>query len=339
MTLKLVCSIFKSQWMIFSVLAIVCFEVAPWGRTVTVQGAEVVDRIVAVVNEDLITLRELNQAMRPFEMQLQERGYPADQERQLRFEFRTEMLNKMISDKLTEQEIDRLDITVSPTEIDKAVERLKSANFHTDEQLRQALARDGMTLADLRRKLEKQILRRQLIHQEIKSRIVITKEEIKRYYDQHSSEYGSAQRYHLRNIVMSVGPGTDEYQKQQVLKRMKAIYSRLKTGVSFTLLAKQYSESLLAPEGGDLGFFKMADLSPQIQGALKGKTAGEFTPVLDTDQGYQIFYIEKIEVQPPRPLEDVSAEISEKLYNEVLDQKFKSWLTELRKRSHIKIVQ
>lgn len=297
------------------------------------------DRIVAVVNDELITLRELNKALELFENRIESEDYSAEKKRQLMYELRLDVLNKMINDKLTEQEIRRLDITVSQAEIDNAVERLKSANFYTDEQLREALARDGMTIEELRRKMKDQILRRHLIHQEVKSKIVITKEEVKRYYEAHPSEYGAVQRYHLRNIVMAVHAGADEYQKQQVLQQMQHVYGLLKDGVSFTGLARRYSQSLLASEGGDLGFFRIDELSPQIQQALNGKKAGEFTSILDTAQGYQIFYVETIEMQSPQPLEAVSAEISEKLYNEILDQKFESWLIELRKRSHIKIIQ
>jgi peptidyl-prolyl cis-trans isomerase SurA len=294
---------------------------------------------VAVVNDELITMRELNKTLEVFESRIKMQGYSAEKERQLMYELRLDMLNTMINDKLTEQEIRRLDITVSKAEIDNAVKRLKNANFYTDEQLREVLARDGMTMEDLHRKIKDQILRRHLIDQEVKSKVVITKEEIERYYNRHLPEYGAVPSYHLRNIVMSVYPGADEYQKQQVLQQMQRIYDRLKEGASFAGLARQYSQSLLASEGGDLGRFKRDELSQQIQRALDGKKAGEFTAVLDTEQGYQIFYIEKIEMQSPRPLEAVSAEISEKLYNEILDQKFESWLIELRKRSYIKIME
>ena len=98
------------------------------------------------------------------------------------------------------------------------------------------------------------------------------------------------------------------------------------------------SESELATEGGDLGFFKLESLSPQLQEALKEVSVGGFTPILETDQGYQIFYVQALEVTPGKALKEVAPEIQEKLYAEVVDKKFKSWLEDLRKRSHIKIV-
>lgn len=333
MTLKSFFSIFRSSRLVLFIMAVVCCY-----DPSDVFSAEVVDRIVAVVNDDLITLREFNKALEPFERQIRSRGYPAEHEQRLMYDVRQEMLDKMINDKLTEQEIKRVNITVSPVEIDQAVERLKRDRYYTDEQLRQVLAKDGMTIEDLRARVKDQILKRHLINQEIKSKIIITKEEIRRYYDSHPSEYGPANAYHLRNIVM-IASGTSAFGKQLVLEKMENIHFLLQQGESFPALARQYSQSPLASEGGDLGFFKLNDLSSQIQQAITGKTAGEFTPVLDTEQGYQIFYIEAVAEQPGRSLDEVSVEISEKLYNEILDKKFEAWLIELKQHSHIKIIQ
>ena len=95
---------------------------------------------------------------------------------------------------------------------------------------------------------------------------------------------------------------------------MEDVQEKLEDGQPFELLAKTYSESPLAADGGDLGFFKMEDLSPQLQKALSGINAGEFTPILETDQGYQIFYVQEIEVTPGKSLSEVSAKIQEKLF-------------------------
>ena len=127
--------------------------------------------------------------------------------------------------------------------------------------------------------------------------------------------------------------------KFQNNRSFNLIIGEVEEGESFEVLAKTYSESPLAAEGGNLGFFKIETLSPQLQKALKGLNAGEFTPILETDQGYQIFYIQKIEVTPGKSLSEVSAEIQEKLFDEKVDKKFQSWLEDLRKRSHIKIIK
>jgi peptidyl-prolyl cis-trans isomerase SurA len=104
-------------------------------------------------------------------------------------------------------------------------------------------------------------------------------------------------------------------------------------------LANAYSESSSTADGGYLGLFKIDALLPQLQEAINGMKAGEFTSVLDTDQGYQIFYISEIVKTPGKSCEEAAPEIGAKLYNEVVNEKFAAWLEELRKKSHIKIIK
>jgi peptidyl-prolyl cis-trans isomerase SurA len=104
-------------------------------------------------------------------------------------------------------------------------------------------------------------------------------------------------------------------------------------------MARNYSESSTAPEGGDLGLFELDSLSPQLQKTIKGMKPGEVTPVLETDQGYQIFFLQEILKTPGKSLKDVSPEIQRILYEENADKKYQEWIEGLRKQSTIKIIQ
>ncbi len=303
------------------------------------EGAEVVDRIVAVVNDDIISLFELNQSLKPYTEKIRALGYTSEKERKMLFKVREDILNQLIDQKLTDQEIKRFRIAISEKEIDSAIERIKEVNFYTDEELKEALAREGLTIEKYRKRMKEQMLRTKLVNLEIKSKIVITKEDIKSYYESHADEYGGENKYHLRNIIMKVFSAANEAEKLAVYKKMESILAKLKDGESFEAMAAAYSESSLASEGGDLGLFGLDDLSPQLQEAIRGLNAGEFTSVLDTDQGYQIFFVQDIIKTQGRSLEEVSPEIEEKLFNEIVDEKFRSWLEGLRKRSCIKIVK
>ena len=120
---------------------------------------------------------------------------------------------------------------------------------------------------------------------------------------------------------------------------MNEILAKLNTEQPFETIAESYSESSLAAESGDLGLFVLTELSPQIQEYIKDMKAGEFTPVLDTSQGYQIIFVQEVVKTPDKPLEEVSAEIEKILYNEVLEKKFLSWLEDLRSQAVIKIIK
>jgi peptidyl-prolyl cis-trans isomerase SurA len=318
------------------IIAAVCFLVC---NAEEVRARQVVDRIVAVVNDDIISLYELNQTMRPFVEKIKSMGYTIEKERQMTFKVRSEMLNQLIDQKLTDQEVASNNLRASEAEIDRAIERFKELKLYTDEDFRAALASQGMTYDNYRAKLRDQILRNKLVNLQVKSKIVITQEDIKTYYDEHMGEFTGEAKYHLRNIIIKDTSMGDEAKRDAIMEKMEAIRTEMQGGADFKELARIHSQSSFAQSGGDLGTFDLADLSEQIKSALQGLQAGDVTPVLETEQGFQIFYIEEIIPSQGKTLEEASDAIQQALYNEVANKKFDAWLEGLRERSHIKIIQ
>ena len=118
---------------------------------------------------------------------------------------------------------------------------------------------------------------------------------------------------------------------------MRDIHQQLEEGASFEALAQEYSQSSFASEGGELGLFAIDDLSVALQKEIRGLGAGEFTPVIETGQGYQIFLVQEIVRPPAVALEQAMPQIRQKLYREKLNQRFEVWVKELREQAHIKI--
>jgi peptidyl-prolyl cis-trans isomerase SurA len=300
--------------------------------------AEVVDRIVAVVNQDIILMSELRDRMQPYTQRILQQNLDKDKQREVLFKVRKEILDRLVDEKLTDQEIKREKIQVDEAEIDQTIERIKAANYFTDEDLRQHLQQDHMTMKQYRDKVKEQILRARLLNYEVKSRIVVTEQDINAYYKSHPELYGGKISYHLRNILMKVPDYATDAQKQAIQEQMQNVRSQIKDEASFTKLAQTYSQSPTAAEGGDIGEFEEDTLSPQIQAALNGLKAGQTSAVLDTDQGFQIFYVQAIKRSNAKPLKSVKDEIHQKLFNQIVDKKFVSWLDDLRSKSHIKII-
>jgi len=324
---------------IYCIIGTLFFCVFGYPFVITTKGAEIVDRIVAVVNDEVITLIELNNTLKPYMEKIQSLGYPQDKEQELLFKVRKDMLDRLINQKIEDQEIKRSKVEISEEQVDKTIERVKETNYLTDEQLRAALAKDGLTIEEYRSKIKDQILRERLVSLKVKSKIVITKEDIKAYYEKHIKEYGGKQKYHLRNIIMKVPLFLGSEKKLEIKAKMDEILEKLKAGESFKALAAKYSESPAASDGGDLGEFEFDALSPQLQNAIEKIKPGEYTSVLDTDQGYQIFLIEEIVNTPGKTLEEMSPEIERILFNESIDNKYQAWIGNLRKESVVKIIQ
>lgn len=302
-------------------------------------SAEVVDRVVAVVNEDIISLSELSNAVQPYAEKIKSLGYPPEKEREMLFKVREDMLNQLINQKLTDQESKRYNISVIDKELDNAIERVKEVNHFTDEDLRSMLAKEDLSIEGYRDKIREHLIRSKLLNFEVKSKIVITSDEIKSYYNSNIEKYRGEKKYHLKNMIKVFGLRVSDDEKQSIMLKMEEIYYKLKEGQLFEDVSKAYAVSEFDIKSLDLGTFKYDQLSPEVQAAIKGLKAGEFTNVFETEVGYQIVYIENIEEKPDRSLEEVTPEIQETLFLEVVEKKFESWIGDLRQKSHIKVIK
>ncbi|SLM32399.1 PpiD2 [Desulfamplus magnetovallimortis] len=300
--------------------------------------AELVDRIVAIVNNDVITLLELNSALRPYMDQIESAGYDSEKKEKMAYQLRQDMLNRMIERKMTDQEVKRLQLTVSDKEVDNAIERLKQAQFMTQEELEKALLHDGLTYEDYREKIREEILRPKLINFSVKSKVVVTDTDIKNYYDSHPEEFAGEKRYYLKNIVFPFDSFASQSLMDEQMEKAREVKSMLLSGKSFASLAREYSDAPNAHDGGDLGLFDLETISDTIKKAVKPLKAGEFSDIILTDQGYQIFYVERVEEKKGKSLEEVSQEISQTLYDEIVEKRFREWLDTLKEKSHIKVM-
>ena len=304
-----------------------------------ISHADVVDRIVAIVNEDAVTLSELDEAVEPFVKQIDEAPYGPDEKRQLLSKVRQDMLNNLINQKLTDQESKRLGITIHESEIDKRLEVVKSENFFTDDDLKKALEAEGYSLEEYREKIKEQLLSQKLVHMEVKSKIAITEEEISEYYENHKKEYGGAVQYHLRTVLIRVSSWEKTEERDMALERMNIVMEALDGGMPFEKAASQYSEDLTAKDGGDLGLFTIEELAPELQETVRWMKEGDVSSVLQSSQGYQVLFLEEIRSASGKTLEEARAEIQQQLYREEVEKKYKAWLEALRERSYIKIIQ
>ncbi len=288
--------------------------------------ADVVDRIVAIVNDDIITLVQLDREAAPYVKNIESSSYPDEKKQQMIKDLKKKILNALIDQSLTHQEAGRYHINVSDNEITNAVENVRKSRGLSKEEFRAALAREGLSLDEYRENVKKQILQARLINFAVKSKVVVTESDIKAYYDAHKDRYAGSKRYHLRNILMD-----DE-------SRIREVKKKLDHGGNFAALAKQYSTAPNASDGGDLGMFDIENFSESVKNSISRLGKGEYTPVISTDRGFQIFYIEDIVIKGRKTYKQAHDEIHEILYRQKVKNKFETWLEALKKRAAIKIM-
>ena len=305
---------------------------------VTGASGELVDRIVAIVNNDAITLSELNEAIKPYAQQIRASRYTPGQGHKMLLQLRQDILNSMIDQKLTDQQSKNLGVQVQDIDVEQRIEQIKREHFLTEEELRKTLAAEDYTMEEYRQHLKEQMLRIKLINMEVKSKIAITEKEIRDYYEKHKEKYQEQKKYHLRTILIRIS-SSKASENAEALKKAEAIVRKLEAGTPFEMLAEQYSEDATAKDGGDLGLFSLEELSPKFQEAVRNMKAGEFSPVLETPLGYQILMLQQVKTFPAKTLKEARIEIQESLYKDLVEEKYKAWLTALRERSYIKIIQ
>ncbi|MBW2031420.1 MAG: peptidyl-prolyl cis-trans isomerase [Deltaproteobacteria bacterium] len=299
-------------------------------------SGEIVNRIVAIVNDDIITLYELNKRIKeltglvPNDLRLKgEEEYLAT---------RRQVLELLIDEKIARRKIDELGIRISKRRIDATIERVKEENRWTQEDLLRMLKEEGMTFEEYREKIKGELERVELINHEVKSKIVIREEEIRKYYEDHKERYRTEERVHLAGIFLVAGSRDQRDEMLRVEETGNRLLAELRNGGDFASLARMYSRGPGAEDGGNLGVFELGQLDPTLSKVLKGLREGETSGLIRRPNGYQIIRLLKREGGQVKSLGQVRDAIYRILYRQEIDHLYSSWIKELRASSYTKIV-
>jgi peptidyl-prolyl cis-trans isomerase SurA len=308
--------------------AIVCLLV--WFGSIR---AETLDRIVAVVNGDIILYSELQEQIRALtkaapDLKMDD---PA-----LRNKVERELLQEMIRNRLTDQEIRRLKIVVTSREVDEAVDAIKQENHFTDAQFEYVIQQQGQTRDQFRQGIKKEMERSRLVERVLKSKTIITPEQVDAYLK--SEESALSEKRRLAILFLPYPEGASTQKVEEVDKQARDISNRLKGGADFSNLAKEYSKGPAAPEGGDLGYISVDELSPQIEAATRGLKPGETTDLLKTPAGYFILKVIDIRREKKGSLDTSAREKAQRQLLQIeMNRKFQDWVRDLESRSFIQI--
>ena len=299
--------------------------------------AEVVDRIIAYVNDDIITLSELNERTNAFVAARRQNPFLREEEQSLE-EIRRNILDLLINERLAAQEISRLKISVSDEEMAEAIGTILRENRLTQETLEAKLRQDGKTIEDLREQIKAGLEQKKLVNREVSSKTVITDEMIQAYYEDHIEEFERKERWRIQDIYLPFTPTDTPEERTHLRNVAKKILERLRTEGDFTSLAKRYSQGPGAEAGGDLGFFSKGELEPVLEAAIEALKPGEVSPDIETTRGIHIIKLTEVDKTPAKPLEEVEGTIRDLLYRREVDFRYREWLSGLRERSYVKIV-
>ncbi len=310
-------------------LAYMFFPAQPWARS------EICDRIVAMVEDDLITLYELNRRIK--QITGMDPNVLEQQNKEKFLETRKKVLDYLIDEKIAQKKIKELGIEVTDKEVDNAIEKIKKDNHLTQEGLIAALKAEGMTYLQYREKVKTDLERMRLINYEVKSKIIVKDQQVKKYYEQHKDQFKVKGSLRLAMIFLPYKDPDDIQSKEQLQDVVKQIYQRLRKGEDFATLAKQYSKGPGASEGGDIGEFDPGQLDPKIRTAIENLKQGEVSQPIHRYNGIQIIKVVRRYKGSVRPFDEVKDAIYDILYRQEVNKKYYAWIKDLRSKAYIKI--
>lgn len=298
---------------------------------------QLIDRVVAIVNDEAITQSELDGYLRPLYEEFKHQYDGPELARQLN-EARLKLLNQMIEDRLVFQEAKARQIPVTEGEIEDRIEEFKK-RFASQDEFEKALTTEGFTLAKLRERYEREIAIRRLHDLEIRSRVVVSPLEVEEYYKTNPSEFAEEEQVRVRSITIRKNPeaaekgGADEAAKAKAESLEKQIWK----GESFEKVARESSEDSYASQGGVVGWMKRGETLPEIEEAVFGLAPGGISPVLESSMGYHLFKVEEKRAKRIPPLDEVREKIRDLLFRREAQKRFAQWMEELKRRAYISV--
>lgn len=323
---------------------------------------KVVERTVAVVNGDAIMYSEFSKLITPALEQYKQAVPEAEQSPEKIKEFKTKLLDQMVDDRILKQEAAKKKIRVAKHEVEKGIDQVKK-RFPTEAEFQAELKKEDITLAQFEARIEDQLKVMKLIEQEVKAKIEAPSDkEVQGYFDQvqqkmagknlglssdDEEEIGKLAKYlnrmsseqvRARHILVQVPKDASMEVKSAALRRIKQAQAELKKGADFGEMAKKYSDDPGSKSrGGDLGLFAKGDMVPEFEKTAFSLNVGEISEPVLTDFGYHLIRVEEKRASKKINFEDIKADLKELLAQKAAQQRYESWVKDLKAKSSITI--
>ena len=293
-------------------------------------SAEIVDKVVAIVNRKVITQYELEQATQTF---LQAGRDPARVTRET-------VLTYLIGQELVSQEAENAGILITDDDLKNAIEYIKRQNnLLTDEQLKEALGKEGKTWEEFLTELRKQIKIERMIDQEVRAKVEVTDADVEAYYQANRERFEQApSTVHVRHILLAIPESADEARIQQIQQKAEQLVQQLRDGADFAEAARANSDHPSAEAGGELGTFKPGELAPPFDIAFTMESGAISDPVR-SDKGFHIINVQEKMSGEQVVYDQVKTQIQNALFEEKANRRYEEWIAELKERAYVEIKQ
>ena len=298
--------------------------------------SEISDKIIAVVNDEIITQNEFNAAFEPYLKRIEETYKGSEKEAVIR-QTKAAFLQRLIDDLLIEHEAKRTGISIKEEEIMEVLrDSLARQNTSLDDFVKKS-EKEGKSLEAIKSEVKGQMMRSRLMRREIKSKVMISDQEIGDYYNQHRDEYEGKEVVRIKQILLPIPKNASEATKARLRNEAQQIIKRAASGEPFELLAMKYSQGSAAQQDGDIGFIEKGVTIPEVEAAAFSLPLDRISDVIESSIGFHIIKVTDRKGAGFKPLETVREEIKTKLEDEKLEKKYEEWISSVRKKSYIEV--
>ena len=296
-----------------------------WGFVRPYPSQAVEDTIIAIVNDDIITLRDLQDFLDSMFMAMRMEGHSSQEIQKVMKEMEINGIRKLIEEKLILDKAKELQLEITNEAIDHRLEEVKK-KYPSEEDFLKALVDDGSTISDLRKKITDEYKVKATIEQEVRSKIFVNPQEVTDYYNGHIKDYQKPKRAQLDSIF--INKGKDPAAARQ---KVEEAYAKLKQGTDFQEVAKGYSEA------SSIGTIEKGQTISKIDEVVFNLSEGAISEPIEVDNGTYIFKIIAHLPEQVSTLDDVKNQIYEKVFQIKLREKLVAWLDELKDKAFIEI--
>jgi peptidyl-prolyl cis-trans isomerase SurA len=298
-------------------------------RSVEPSDDSVSDRIIAVVNNDAITLAELQESVVSYRQENPgARSGPSDEE------LRRDFLNRLIDNRLQLQEADREKITVEDTELNEEfLDRIKRYGLKTEEEFEKMIRAQGVTLDSIKKRLRDGLKVQKLVRRKVALRVSVTEAEINQYLDENRAKLETDLSFHARHILITPeGEGDVGWESARIKAEM--LRAQLQDGADFIELAKQHSRDATAKDGGDLGTLKRGELAAEVEAELLALEVGEISRPVQSPLGFHVF---RLEAKDTLEAASIRQQVRDILFRQQYETRLDVWLREIKQRAIIEV--
>ena len=294
-----------------------------------VAGAEVVDRVVALVNGDMITLSELE---RQVTLQAERLGVPDEPE--IRVEFRQQVLTGMVDNALILQVAEARGLRVPDRYFEEWKEQtIKEMNLPDEEEFIRQVELQGTTVEEIKRQFLEGVLIQEIRRQDIEERVRIGEPEIEQRYRENVTDFVTPPQLRLRELVIHIG----EAGEADATARIEEARGLILSGADFGEVARVRSESGSAEAGGELGLFALAELNEAFRSVVENLEIGAVSAPIRIGDSLHLLTVEERTEETTTSLDSVRNQIAETLYAEKMQVEMDNFVRKLRDNAIVEI--